>query len=180
MGGVQISTDRRASFCRPINWLLGTERARRSRRTRTFAALCAASSGERRSPGDASTAGSNATEERGSKDANASFVIAGNQRFPACSQNAPRSDDITRELCSLERQRVPGVESAEGFLDSSIPYLNTTRGSERTVKNARPVWPLVAIVVPVCRYDRTPSCSRCRNDSRSHCRSRRAATATCP
>ena len=27
---------------------------------------------------------------------------------------------ITRELCSLERQRVPGVESAEGFLDSSI------------------------------------------------------------
>ena len=81
-----------------------TERARHSRRTRTFAALCAASSGERRSPGDASregadgslkqsapcaddregptvprptrtaqpredTTGSNATEERGSKDA---------------------------------------------------------------------------------------------------------------
>ena len=67
----------------------------------------------------------------------ASFVSAGNLRFPACSQNAPRSADIagrrpangqnpadsgtiTRERRSLERQRVPGVERAEGFLDSSI------------------------------------------------------------
>ena len=107
-----------------------------------------------------------------------SFVSAGNLRFPACSQNALRSDDIagrrpargqnppdsgtiTRERRSLERQRVPGseatespravragrarrfhrlefaarsaahgpradVESVEGFLDPSIPYLNTT------------------------------------------------------
>ena len=58
-------------------------------------------------PDDASTTGSNATEERGSKDANASFVI-------------------TRELRSLERQRVPGIESAEGFLDPEILNLNTT------------------------------------------------------
>ena len=52
----------------------------------------------------------------------ASLVIAGNRRFPACSQNAPRSDDsagrrpassqnpadsgnITRELRSLKRPR---------------------------------------------------------------------------
>ena len=42
----------------------------------------------------------------------ASFVIAGNRRFPACSQNASRSDDITRELRSLERQRVPERSSA--------------------------------------------------------------------
>ena len=35
----------------------------------------------------------------------ASLVIAGNQRFPACSQNVSRSDDITRERSSLERPR---------------------------------------------------------------------------
>ena len=110
------------------------------------------------------TTGSNVTEARGSKDANASFVGAGNRRFPACSQNALRSDDIaglrpasgqhppdsgtiTRELRSLERQRVPGSEATaspravragrrpasrrrkrrgrSGLLD---PYLNTTVG----------------------------------------------------
>ena len=52
------------------------------------------------------------SEERGSKDATRTFVIAGNRRFPACSQNAPRSDDITRELHSLERQRAPERSSA--------------------------------------------------------------------
>ena len=69
--------------------------------------------------------------------------IAGNLRFPACSQNTSRSDDIagrspargqnpadsgtiTRELRSLERQRVPEAESAEGFLDPGILCLNTT------------------------------------------------------
>ena len=60
----------------------------------------------------------------------ASFVIAGNRRFPACSQNASRSDDIaglrpasgqnppdsgniTRERRSLERQRAAGSEATE-------------------------------------------------------------------
>ena len=58
----------------------------------------------------------------------ASFVSAGNRRFPACSQNAMRSADIagrrpasgqnpvdsgtiTRERSSLERQRVPDSEA---------------------------------------------------------------------
>ena len=60
----------------------------------------------------------------------ASFVSAGNRRFPACSQNAVRSDDITgrspasgqnpqdsgnitREHRSLERQRVASSEATE-------------------------------------------------------------------
>ena len=88
-----------------------TERARHARRTQTFAAPCAASSGERRSPGDASregpkvprparaatpredTTGSEATEEHGSKR-RSRFVI-------------------TRERRSLGRQRVPGSEATE-------------------------------------------------------------------
>ena len=43
-----------------------------------------------------------------------------------------------REQCDRGAQRVPGVESAEGFLDSSTPYLNTTRETaciERLLSN---------------------------------------------
>ena len=50
----------------------------------------------------------------------ASFVSAGNLRFPACGQNPQDSGNITRERRSLGRQRILGVERAEGFLDSSI------------------------------------------------------------
>ena len=99
----------------------------------------------------------------------ASFVSAGNRRFPACSQHASRSDDIagrrpargqnppdsgtiTREIRSLERQRVPASEATaspraaragrrpasrrracrgrSGFLN---PYPNTTRAPVRTI-----------------------------------------------
>ena len=42
----------------------------------------------------------------------ASFVSAGNRRFPACGQNPQDSGNITRELRSLERQRVPERSSA--------------------------------------------------------------------
>ena len=44
---------------------------------------------------------------------------------------------ITRELCSLERQRVLGVESAEGFLDPGTSYLNTTDSSLRPPRTSR-------------------------------------------
>ena len=96
-----------------------------------------------------------------------SFVSAGNRRFPACSQNAMRSDDIAgrvrqaarilrilatsrvsfalsndsesraarrrSRLEPCERARGPRaeVESVEGFLDSAIPYLNTTAQNDR-------------------------------------------------
>ena len=90
----------------------------------------------------------------------ASFVSAGNRRFPACSQNALRSDDIaglrpasgqnpsdsgtiTRELRSLERQRVPERSSAaRAFeavtssrkpatpIDTSIPCLGRFQKSD--------------------------------------------------
>ena len=68
----------------------------------------------------------------------ASFVIAGNRRFPACSQNATRSDDIaglrpasgqnpqdsgniTRELRSLKRQR-RGLSPACYFLNQLLEH----------------------------------------------------------
>ena len=43
------------------------------------------------------------------------LVIAGNRRFPACSQNAKRSDDITKDdlRSSFERHRRRGNEVSE-------------------------------------------------------------------
>ena len=51
------------------------------------------------------------TEDRGSKRRSC-FVIARNRRFPASSQNAKRSDGITRRRRRLERQRACAVLAA--------------------------------------------------------------------
>ena len=115
------------------------------------------------------TTGSNATEARGSNDATrlssmreiGDFPLAVRTRcvlttLPDESGKRPESADsgnITRERRSLERQRVLEAESAEGFLDPGIPYLNTISIT------------LVVIAVTVCRYDRTTACGRTGTDA---------------
>ena len=126
-----------------------TERARHFRRTRTFAALCAASSGERRSPGDArgegaagslrqsapcaddregppvprparaalpreDTAGSNATEERGSTDATRLSSVREIEDFPLAVRTrrvlTTLPDDV-RHAARILRILAPSRES---------------------------------------------------------------------
>ena len=89
-----------------------------SRQKRTFAALCAASSGELCSPGDASREGPEVP--RPARAAAPREDTAGRNAPEA--RNEPRAARRRRRLEPCERAGGPraAVESAEGFLDFSI------------------------------------------------------------
>ena len=93
----------------------GTEGPAHSRKARsafrTTTGLVAGTAGTPR--GNAARGHHREQRDRGAwfERRNASFVSAGNLRFPACGQNPSDSGTITRERRSLERQRVPGSEA---------------------------------------------------------------------
>jgi len=58
-----------------------------------------------------------------------SLVIAGNRKFPASSQNPTDSDDITRRLRRLERQRVARVVAAGALEAFPVSRRRLTRSS---------------------------------------------------
>ena len=99
------------------------------------------------------TTGSNATEERGSKDASRlssvreifDFPLAARiRRILATSRESVALSNDSESRAARRRSRLgpcerasgprAEVESAEGFLDPGIPYLNTTEIPVHTLK----------------------------------------------
>ena len=84
-----------------VTWRMKGEQAGQ---TRTFAALCAASSGERRSPGDARTAGTNGVSDEDRSESRESRLRGLQELFPTLSTHIPsRTPEALARYSRLNR-----------------------------------------------------------------------------